>query len=164
MGYLSNLVNQTVSSLMIFIIFCSLWINVQNSFPKKAQFTLIYRNPDLTYDQKMRLKIGSPLYEYLRFLDNELPKDAVIAEPPQMHPWAYTGNGAFLKYFIYPRTLIQVSTPSELPSKEATHSLVVWGDSETKDVSLYGWPKMDLTDYQATYYQIEPPLGFIKLK
>lgn len=164
MGYLQTLTRQSLQSLLLFFVIAAVAINLIHSLPSKDQLTLIYRNPNLALNLKYRLKIGSPLYEYLVFLQQNLPEDAVVAEPPQMHPWAYTGNGAFLNYFLYPRRLVQVNTPTDPIPLAATYSLLIWGESHSDDKSLYGWPKTDISSYEITYFQKDPPWGIIKLK
>ncbi len=164
MEHLSILKRQSLSALVLLTLATALGLNLLQVLPKKSDLTLIYRNPTLSYDLKMRLKIGTPLYEYLIFLQRNLPIDAIVAEPPQMHPWAYTGNGAFLNYFLYPRRLVQVNLPTDPPPAEATHSLLVWGDSFTENQNLYGWPKIDLSTYEIIYMQKDPPWGIVKLK
>lgn len=119
-----------------------LWpeISVMKNFPRRS------------YDEKMREKYGS-YYDFMLFVKENTPSDAVILVPPMRPPWAGSGNYIFSNYFLYPRKLIgsEIDKPPQ-DFKKFTHVLVVWKDFEAKGLDdLYGWPKFAVSAQEILY-------------
>lgn len=102
----------------------------------------VKENPSLTYEQKMGEKLGENFYFYTLFVKENTPPDAVILIPPQTHPWLKTGNIAYMRYFLYPRKLLNGLEEKDLENKDLTHVLLVSGDYVSQDEwEKSTWPR-----------------------
>lgn len=152
------------NAILLFALIGAVLINQLNSLPKKEELLLIRDNPFLSYDLKMRIKLGPELYEYFQFLQKNLPEEATVYIPPMMEPWGYTGNPAIVRYFLYPRKIIPSKFEDKNIPKEATHALLVWGEGQEKDCGICGWPKVDYKAKDIIYLREDLPWGIIVLK
>ena len=100
------------------------------------------------------------IYLYAQMLKQATPEDAVIAMPPAQNHWLYSGNIVLMRYFLYPRTLVNVketadpSTLLELPDQEYGYVALVWGESNERDMSPYGWPKTSISAEYIDYFDL----------
>jgi hypothetical protein len=119
--------------------------NFFNTLPKLLdEINLTYNNFDLSYDEKMRARWGD-FYDYMIFVKDNTPEDAVIYHPPQINPWQLEGNQVLLRYFLYPRILISgLIDFSDYEGPPITHALIVWGRDLGDGSSEFGWPKGSL--------------------
>lgn len=106
-----------------------------------ADFTIMENFPGLSYDEKMRHKIGKDFYNYTLFLRKYLPQDATVLIPPMAFPWAQTGNIYYLNYFLYPRKLVYGGEETIAENKNITYALMLWGESGPSQEYKQGWPK-----------------------
>ena len=100
----------------------------------------------------MREKYGS-YYDFMLFVKENTPENAVILVPPMQPPWAGSGNYVFSNYFLYPRKLIggEIDKPPQ-DLKQFTNVLIVWKDFEAKGLEeLYGWPKFAVPAKEILY-------------
>jgi len=152
------------NSTLLFALIGALFLNQLNSLPKKEELLLIRDNPFLSYDLKMRIKLGPELYEYFQFLQKNLPEETTVYIPPMMEPWGYTGNPGMVRYFLYPRKILPGKLEDKGIPQEATHALIVWGERQGKDCKICGWPKTEYQEENAIYLKEDPPWGIIVLK
>lgn len=120
-------------------------------------------NPFLSYEMRLRLKLGSPFYEYIKYLQKNIPVDAIVQLPPQLPAWDNYGSGTYMNYFLYPRKLIWTQLVKDKISPNATYALVIRGHTTPDSVNAPIWPENYSTN-SANLLQTNPELGFIKLK
>lgn len=83
------------------------------------------------------------IYTYAQFIKKHTPEDAIIFIPPQRESWKQEGNAGYLRWFVFPRKLVQRNQlESEIP-QEATHVLIahgnwIWFADE------YTWPRITI--------------------
>ena len=143
---------------LVLIVTITIGINLWFGMPPRHEFQVILHNPFLSQDMRLRLKMGSPLYEYVKFLQSNLPKNTTIALPPYSATWHPYGDQLYMNYFLYPRKTIATQDIGTAPSLQADYALVV---RSSKDVL---WPADKKMLSTATYIQTQPELGFVKLK
>lgn len=95
-----------------------------------------------TYDMKMREYWGS-IYDYFLFVKNNTPEDSTILIPPQQAPWQTEGNAGLVRYFLYPRKVINGEL-SNLDISNVDYILIAWGSWGSNDPSIMGWPKVNI--------------------
>jgi hypothetical protein len=106
----------------------------------------ILKNINLSYDKKMEMVIGKLAYDYAIFIKDNTPPNARILIPPQSYPWDKTGNVAYLRYFLYPRDLINGDEKDpKVDIQSVDYVLIDYGET---NISQYGhtnvWPKFDV--------------------
>ena len=117
------------------------------------------QSPAQSDDEKNEVGWGT-IYQYAKMLKNATPEDAIIAMPPAQNHWLYSGNIVLMRYFLYPRTLVNVketantSTLHELPSQNYDYVALVWGESNERDQSPYGWPKTSIDAEYIDYFDL----------
>lgn len=104
----------------------------------KGNMKTIKEHPKLTFEQKMRMKLGAD-YDYLLFLQRATPENAIILYPSQEafskkgSPFTQIYNKMYAIRFLYPRKLV---LENELNiSKYAdkiTHVAIVNGEGRDK--------------------------------
>lgn len=131
------------------LVFWALYVNFSKTEGMiNSELTFVKNNRDWNYDEKMRYKWGK-YYDYMVFVRDNTPADAVIAIPPQMDPWQRPGNGALDYYFLYPRVTSNSSLDKIADDPFLTHVLVVRGDHTEEDWSR--WPKFDIPTKKIIY-------------
>lgn len=135
------------------------WVLATNFFTVSAgvikNLYTIVRYPFASYDEKMRKQTGTPFYDYTLFIKENTPSDATILIPPQGYPWPQTGNMAYLRYFLYPRYLVngrEKEAGVDLKKEKIEFVLLAWGESSELQYGFTnGWPKFDLKAKQIIY-------------
>lgn len=141
-----------LSVLVVATLVWAMIINLRNAWPAE-ELGFIKENQNLTYDQKMAIKLGEDFYAYAKFISTTLPQDAVVYLPPHAtYPWPGTGNPGYINFFLYPRVLISGKLTDQTISPSVTHALLVWGETGAADPSLYGWPKIEIPAKQIIYF------------
>lgn len=125
-------------SLIYLILQCLFSINpsydwVYNSL-LKSNMQLINQYPDVSFEQKMALKLGAS-YEYLYYIKQQTPPDAVILYPSadafrvKGNPFTQEiHNKLFATRFLYPRRLVQREELQKSPyADKITHVAIVNG-------------------------------------
>ena len=111
-------------------------------------FQYIIANPKATYDDKMGYKLCPIFYDYTLFINRYTPEDSTLLMPPQSFPWPYVGNGGMLRYFVYPRNIIngeEYVSPSTEELKNIDYVLLNWGETEeTQGGYTHEWRKFDV--------------------
>lgn len=111
-------------------------------------FQFIITHPMATYEDKMKRAVGSTFYDFTQFINAYTPDNSLILLPPQAFPWPQSGNGAYMRYFVYPRGI--GNGDEYLPGKgnnlnNYDYVLLAWGEtSTTQGVYTHGWPKFDV--------------------
>lgn len=78
----------------------------------KGNLEIAKKYPQLTFDQKMQMKLGFD-YRYLMYVRDATPEDAVIRYPSgaafgkKGSPFKHISNKIFATRFLYPRKLVQ---------------------------------------------------------
>jgi hypothetical protein len=113
-----------------------------------ANFNYIVSHPNASYGDKMRMELCPIFYNYTLFINKYTPENASLLMPPQSFPWPYSGNGGMLRYFVYPRNIIngkEYEPPSKDDLKNIDYVLLNWGETEqTQGVYTHEWPKFDV--------------------
>lgn len=152
-----NLSDPVYKVLRLIIFLMSMWIfgkYVLNGIlitysVNKQAYSLITSS----YDEKMRSYWG-PIYDYFSFIKSNTPEDAVILIPPQMSPWQTEGNAGLVRYFLYPRKVINGEL-TDINYTNVEYILITWGSWGVNDKSLYGWPKITIPADKITYWNSE---------
>lgn len=114
----------------------------------------ILRNLGIGNDQKLEIVMGKTFYDYTNFIKQNTSNDSTILIPPQGFPWSQTGNIGYLRYFLFPRSLIngEEKTPN-IDIKKVDYVLIDYGETT---VSQYGytniWPKFDVNAEYIIYW------------
>ncbi len=124
-----------------FVLILAVFLNLFYALPSKDEFQVIFHNPLLSYQSRLRLKLGSPFYEYIIFLKANIPENSTVAIPPETEEWGMYGNFLYMQNWLFPRSLT-----TDL--SKADYAIVV-------DY----WPK----DANAINYLPSENLGFTKL-
>jgi hypothetical protein len=138
--------------LPIFIFWACILLIVSNIFNtykgEEWAFRFIVAHPRASYGEKMSRAVGTFFYNYTQFINANTPKDAALLMPPQAFPWPQSGNGAFLRYFVYPRVLGNGGEYLPGPKvewKNFDYVLLDWGETDSVDKPYtHGWPKFDV--------------------
>jgi hypothetical protein len=107
----------------------------------------------MSYDDKMRHKIGKDFYDYTLFLKQHIPENATILIPPMRFPWPQTGNKYYLNYFLYPRKLIYGDEKIIAFDKDITYVLMLWGEAEPIHQYKPGWPKFSVPAEELLFWK-----------
>lgn len=112
-----------------------------------------------TYEEKQIAGWGD-IYRYSLLLKKTTPEHAVIALPPAQNHWLYSGNLVLMRYFLYPRTLVNVketnSTTSlyEMPKGDYEYVALIWGESNPLDTTARVWPKTEFAAEYIDYFNL----------
>ena len=108
----------------------------------------VLRHLNASYDDKMKEKVGTVFYNFTQFIVKNTPENAYLLIPPQAFPWPQTGNGAFMRYFVYPRDVAIAGEYAfdrdDVELKDFDYVLLAWGEGDVKDQHTHGWPKFDV--------------------
>jgi hypothetical protein len=99
--------------------------------------------PNITYNEKMSKEWGF-FYNYMLFVRENTPSDAIVHLPPKLDPWQLTGNIGLVRYFLYPRQLVNTSDPFSLSNKKFDYLLISKGFFTQAGESGHGWPKIPI--------------------
>ena len=114
----------------------------------RSKFMIKY--PLASYDEKMRYGWGD-FYDYMLFIRNNTPEDSVIMFPPMINPWMDVGGGGLIRYFLYPREIVQDMTYVNAQiDNRATYSMLAWGSGicTPEEGECHGWPRQNIAaDY-----------------
>ena len=111
------------------------------------------RHPFATYDEKMRYGWGD-FYDYMLFIKLNTPENAVIMYPPMINPWMDVGGGGLIRYFLYPREIVQNITDINANiDSQADYTMLAWGFGTCDDGtdSCKGWPRKDIKAERIIY-------------
>ncbi len=106
------------------------------------------RKPFATYQEKM-IRTWGEFYTFMQFVRDNTPDKSTIAIPPAQNHWLTTGNIVLVRYFLYPRTVVNLketesaNTLYRMPNVAVDYALLDKGSWADSSVS-YGWPKIRL--------------------
>ncbi len=134
---------KSINFVFIIILVLLLSENLIMLLPKmfyRTAFVISHLN--FTYDQKMEAKWGD-FYNYMVFVRENTPEDAIIMYPPQKYPWMNVGNGGLIRYFLYPRHIVQnYSNEYAQIEGSADYVMIAWGGWSCEAERCHGWPKI----------------------
>jgi hypothetical protein len=146
------------------VLFIAYGINQIFSLPPKEDIQVAIHNPNLSYDEKMALKLGYDVYYFFKFIAQNTPENSTIYVPPMMYPWPYIGNVGYASYFLYPRTLVNGNLDDTAIPIEAEYAIVIWSEVPSDpNCQICGWPKVKFNDSEIKYYKQSPQWGIAKL-
>lgn len=134
--------------ILTFLVAYTLVSNVGTSLQKSLDGDIyVFTHLENSYDQKMFFQWGN-FYNYMVFVKNNTPENAGIVIPPEITPWfTRTGSAQLVKYFLYPRKLIQYET-AEIPDLKSlpggTYIMIAWGDWECERYGCGVWPEQPI--------------------
>lgn len=103
-------------------------------------------DPTATYDTKLS-RVYPGFYETMQEIVSLTPKSATIFIPPQSNPWELEGNGAMVRYFVYPREVRNLEDNLFVPKVNGPAYVLIAKGSAKQRVTAYdyGWPKSTWT-------------------
>lgn len=113
----------------------------------------IVMSPTASYDEKMRYGWGN-FYDYMLFVRNNTPETATIMFPPMINPWMDVGGGGLIRYFLYPRNIIQDMTNAYTDmDSEADYAMLTWGSGTCtlEEGDCHGWPRVKVSAESIIY-------------
>lgn len=115
----------------------------------------VISNPFASSKEKMEMSFGKQFYDYVDFVKANTPENSRILIPPQGFPWPQTGNAAYMRYFLYPRTLMsgkEFEPGVDLIKEKYDYVLIAWGESKDLQFGFTnGWPKFNVKAESVTY-------------
>lgn len=133
--------NFVVRAVVLAAIGWALYANLRSLWPiVRNEIRFFVKNPVLSYDEKMSAKWGL-YYDYMVFVRENTPPDAVIMTPPQTWPWLSVGNKLLNYYFLYPRRMKGGGVEKLVIDESATHVMIAWGLHGPEKPGKHGWPK-----------------------
>ena len=107
-------------------------------------------DPLATYDQKLT-RVYPGFYPTTQEIVRLTPENSTIFIPPQSNPWELEGNGAMVRYFVYPRTVRNMGDNLFVPKVDGpAYVLVAKGSAKARVTAYnYGWPKSTWTGKKA---------------
>lgn len=103
-------------------------------------------DPSATYDTKLA-RVYPGFYETMQEIVRLTPTNATIFIPPQSNPWELEGNGAMVRYFVYPREVKNLGDDLHVPIVDGPAYVLVAKGSAKQRLTAYdhGWPKSTWT-------------------
>ncbi len=95
----NGLIPLTVVTLLSWILFSNVLTALKDIAPR---LTPIIKNPLMSRDDKMR-HLHHDFYDYMQFVKQYTPEDAIILRMPQQGKWPSLSNDGYDRAFIYPR-------------------------------------------------------------
>jgi len=112
---------------------------------------------NMTKEDKYRNEMGI-VYDLTKLVDTVTETDAEILIPPQISLYSQTGNANYLRYFVYPRLLMNGSV--ENPTLNGiNYVLVVRGEGTKFDSKLTIWPDWSIKADKVYYVNLDGSFG-----
>jgi len=149
---------KVITVFLIVVIFTDNIVNIVANTKIDMVYAITHQNS--SYDEKMEYKLGKLFYDYTLFIKANTPENSKILLPPfpaplAAYPWPQTGNGIYMRYFLYPRTLVsggEYSPGFDLVKEKFDYVLVAWGETDaTSGNYTHGWPKFDVKATEVIY-------------
>lgn len=144
-----------ISIIFVLWILAKNLVGIEKILNKNLPFML--NNPQATYEEKMGEKIGNDFVNYTKFIKENTPENATILLPPfPAYPWPQTGNIPYMRYFLYPRKLLngnEYEPAHNYSDENIDYVLITWGETETTSGNYtHGWPKFNVNAKKYIYY------------
>jgi hypothetical protein len=109
-------------------------------------------NTNTSFNDRITYRLGGAHYygwvwPYTQFIIRHTPRNAVILIPPQSNVWKMEGNSAYIRWFLYPRTTVNINLDGSIP-ESAEYVLIALGECNEGDC---GWPKIDISQDNIEY-------------
>ena len=144
---------QKPSSLQILFLLLLLpiiFVNYQSiySYNLTKRLSFMVKHPFASNQEKLAQELDTGIYhnrffEFTNFIKALTPEHSKILLPPQESPWQEFGNRGFMRYFLYPRTLVngKANIPPENFS-DYDYVIIVLGvnDADIQKSNL-SWPE-----------------------
>jgi hypothetical protein len=157
---IKNLLSRFIAFTTFFLLSLYLINNLHSVLSlANRNISFILANPTATYDEKMTKKMGF-FYEYMQFIKENTPGDAVIHLPPKIDPWQMTGNAGLVRYFLYPRKLVSTGDPYILSENDYDYIMISKGFFNQAGDWGHGWPKISVEAEKILY--LDPEIKNIK--
>lgn len=131
-------------------------------------FVYIFKKPFAQHDEKMIKKLGDNFYKFTNFIIDNTPAESTILIPPQGFPWPRTGNLAYFRYFLYPRTLIngkEYESGVNIYKENVDYVLLAWGETTATEYGFtHGWPKFDVDSEEILVFKKNEEVEVIEEK
>lgn len=137
----SNLKRLTVLTIFLLLIVTALIGNSMVIYKIVLEnLSTILAAPSASYDQKMQWQWGF-VWNYMGFIQQKTPPQAVIAQPDQTLPWlSAEGNIFLMRGFLFPRQLVY-GVPGRIGETDIDYMMIAKGTYVNGDKRSYGWPK-----------------------
>jgi hypothetical protein len=112
-----------------------------------------------TYDEKMSAAWGNEYY-YWKFIVEHTPPDSALYVPPQEFPWGTIGNAGLVRYFLYPRRVVNMKWNQVVVPKNS-YIVVAWGDWAI-GAEKYGWPKVSIPAKGTWYFTSDNKAEYVE--
>lgn len=91
----------------------------------------MYSTVQIPYGQRWEQVMGGRfsfgwMKTYSEFVNEQSPDDSVLLIPNREAPWEMEGNPHYLRWFIYPRGMVQMFESTEIPA-DADYALLTYG-------------------------------------
>lgn len=111
----------------------------------------MYYTLAIPYDQRWEAVMGGRfsfgwMKTYADFVNEQTPPNTVILIPNREAPWEMEGNPYYLRWFIYPRDMVQMFESTEIPAN-ADYALLTYG--------VFGYNKKTFPDFSISRDKIE---------
>ncbi len=160
LGYKTKQVSKLVVLKTAVIVF-AVWMLMNNLQKLSSWMTVragfMIKHPLASYGEKMRQGWGD-FYSYMLFIKANTPENAVIMYPPMKSPWDDVGNGGLIRYFLYPREIVQnISDENAEVDPSANYVMIAWGFGACPDKTnkCHGWPKRRVSAEWIRYVNIK---------
>jgi hypothetical protein len=157
---LGKFIRICIVSVFTFLLIDNFAISVNQAIGSDMYILL---HPLATYDQKMQNYWGF-FYDYIMFVKNNTPEHSTVMIPPKESPWLSTGNESLVRYFLYPRNLVQGTKGENIKLDGVDYILMAWGEWTVNDATKYGWPKIQFSNKDVIYFGNSKNWGLIKIK
>lgn len=121
-------------------------VKIHSMFIDQIRFMVNY--PRATYNEKMSQMTGKMFYDYVVFVKKNTPENSKLLIPPQAYPWPQTGNAAYIRYFLFPRSVENGDQfePSDLKKLGIDYVLLTWGETDSVNQGYtHVWPKYNVS-------------------
>jgi hypothetical protein len=123
----------------------------------RDNFLYILNHPNASYQEKMEISVGKQFYDYVSFVKENTPENSKILLPPfPAYPWPQSGNPPYMRYFLYPRTLLnggEFTAGYDLKKERIDYVLLDWGEIVANSSAYtHGWPKFDVNADQIIFW------------
>jgi len=112
----------------------------------------VFLNMNTNFEDRITYRFGGASYfgwiwPYTQFIKRRTSENSSIIIPPQSPTWKMEGNVGFLRWFLYPRKLINISLDSAV-TDQADYALIALGECDEGDC---GWPKINIPAEKIEY-------------
>src|SRR3972149_785328 len=116
--------------ILLIFVFISNLFKITMTYVREVKFMI--KNPIVSYDEKMKFKVGEFFVNYINFIKAHTEENSKIMIPPaSSFPWPQTGNSQYIYFFLYPRTVFsgkEKEPTAKLIPGTVDYVLIAWGE------------------------------------